>query len=488
MKTKQIILGFLLCTLIFDYTLTRAQGRRDPDPIVKELGGITYSVQLKRRISVLMNSKKESDLNSLASYYYMKNQPEKADEVCKIAIKLFPAGEMAYVNLLNAVGKEKDVTKNERIFAELLKKFPGRSNEYMVDIRRLSLACSYADNKNTDKVFLYISQISNPDVKFMTLAETAKIVSGYDPDSAIKLIKQAIDSIQSYRNGTKKQRGGDPMGPVNNPQAYYCKCIAMYGNILEKKGKSEEALRYIQEAYNGSKDKSATLFSDYIRLLLANKKYEAAMPVMEEMIKKGEASEQIKRELKEIYEKQNPGKSGEEYIATLQKLMDTKIAEEISAKMVNEPAPEFYITDVNGKTVKSCDLKGKTVVLDFWATWCGPCKRSLPAMQMTVNKYKNDSSVKFLFIHTWEKVENPLEDAKSYLTSKGFTFDLYMDLKDPKTSVNNAAVCFKIEAIPYKLVIDPSGNIRFKILGLTGGDDAIVSELSAMIEYCKKEK
>jgi thiol-disulfide isomerase/thioredoxin len=74
------------------------------------------------------------------------------------------------------------------------------------------------------------------------------------------------------------------------------------------------------------------------------------------------------------------------------------------------------------------ELKGKVVVLNFWATWCGPCKASFPAMQMAVNKYKSDPNVKFLFIHTWERgTETPTKDAADYIKSKKYTFDVLMD-------------------------------------------------------------
>lgn len=151
----------------------------------------------------------------------------------------------------------------------------------------------------------------------------------------------------------------------------------------------------------------------------------------------------------------------------------------------NYQSPSFVVKDVNGNDVSLNDFKRKTIILDFWATWCGHCKKSFPAMQMAVNKYKDDSDVKFLFIHIWEQSKNPLEEATSYLESNGYTFDLYIDPKDSEGN-SKAALLFGVKGIPQKYVIDGGGVVRFNVTGFGGVDDAAVEELSLMIEYTKK--
>jgi thiol-disulfide isomerase/thioredoxin len=131
-------------------------------------------------------------------------------------------------------------------------------------------------------------------------------------------------------------------------------------------------------------------------------------------------------------------------------------------------------------------LKGKTVILDFWATWCGPCKASFPAMQMAVNKYKDDPNVKFLFIHTWEKTATPTKDAGDYIKSQNYNFEVLMDNKDPETKINKVVSDYKVNGIPSKFVIDPQGNIRFNLMGFEGSNEAAVDEISMMIDMARK--
>src|ERR1700749_3607746 len=74
--------------------------------------------------------------------------------------------------------------------------------------------------------------------------------------------------------------------------------------------------------------------------------------------------------------------------------------------MLNDKAPNFILKDINGKTVSLADYKGKVLILDFWATWCVPCRNSFPAVKMAVEKYKNDPDVKILFSDTRETESN----------------------------------------------------------------------------------
>ena len=106
-------------------------------------------------------------------------------------------------------------------------------------------------------------------------------------------------------------------------------------------------------------------------------------------------------------------------------------------------------------------------------------------MQMMVNKYKNDPTVKFLFIHTWETVPNPQPDAVNYLLTHNLDLPLYMDTKDPVTKKNPAVTSFGVSGIPSKFIIDGNGKIRFKEMGLLWPNEVAIRQLSAMIEMSR---
>ena len=155
--------------------------------------------------------------------------------------------------------------------------------------------------------------------------------------------------------------------------------------------------------------------------------------------------------------------------------------------MIAVPAPNFTLKDLDGNVVSLKDLKGKVIVLDFWSTWCVPCKKSFPAMQLAVNTYKNDPAVKFLFIHTWETTKIPVEDVKKYIAQSGFNFQVLMDLKN-ETGRNAVVEDYGVSAIPAKFVIDKAGNIVFKLTGFTGTDADALQEISERIALAKNHK
>ena len=97
------------------------------------------------------------------------------------------------------------------------------------------------------------------------------------------------------------------------------------------------------------------------------------------------------------------------------------------------------------------------------------------------DKYKNDKNVVFLFVDTWERIDNPLPAVKAFINDNKYTFNVLMDLKNPSTQKCDVIASYKVSGIPTRFVIDKKGKIAFRMTGFGGGDESSVAEISAMI-------
>jgi thiol-disulfide isomerase/thioredoxin len=154
---------------------------------------------------------------------------------------------------------------------------------------------------------------------------------------------------------------------------------------------------------------------------------------------------------------------------------------QLRQKLINKKAPEIELSDLNGNKVKLSNFRGKTVILDFWATWCGPCIASFPAMKEVMNELK-DNSVKFLFIDTMEaeNLENKNDKIKKILDNRKVrSFQVLID----EVIDNNyqATTAYNVSSIPAKFVIDKSGRIRYQSTGF-GSDKNLIKELKAIVK------
>ncbi len=122
--------------------------------------------------------------------------------------------------------------------------------------------------------------------------------------------------------------------------------------------------------------------------------------------------------------------------------------------LVGAPAPEIALKDLQGQEVRLSDLHGKVVLVNFWATWCKPCKEEMPAMQASYERLREQGFV-VLAVNELEDVEKVAEHIKTH----GHTFLVVMDHN------NGVANRYGVVGLPASFLIDRQGIVREHIFG-----------------------
>lgn len=138
---------------------------------------------------------------------------------------------------------------------------------------------------------------------------------------------------------------------------------------------------------------------------------------------------------------------------------------------VGEPPPDFSLPDLNnGQKVSLSALKGKVVIVDFWASWCAPCKEEMPVLESLYKRFK-DSGLVVVGV----SVDNEASNAKKFLSAVKVSFPIVHD------AGHVVADKFKPPRMPTSIVIDKAGKIRFIHAGFREEDakklEAEVSKL-----------
>ena len=112
-------------------------------------------------------------------------------------------------------------------------------------------------------------------------------------------------------------------------------------------------------------------------------------------------------------------------------------------------APDFTVYDLEGNAYKLSDFRGKPVLLNFWASWCGPCQMEMPDFQKFYESHGDQ--VNFVIVNLTDGRRETVETASAFLAEKGYTFPVFYD------TGREAAVKYGVSSVPMSFFIDAEG-------------------------------
>jgi thiol-disulfide isomerase/thioredoxin len=490
-NSRVLVIAVVAC-IVFAHTATAQTN--SGDTLVKYYRKLATSANaddkqlLQDKLYSLLQSNREPDWSTAQRFFYDLKKTNVADSIIKAGMIRFPEGAWVRGREVKKIYDATTAVEKEKAYLAWVKQFDparfGKEDEIAYDYASNSVATAYAKEGNVEKAMAYNALLKNQVWRGegSAIVAGALLAKGFTKE-AMELFKFAMDNSMQYKTVKKNEPGA---GFAASGLSSYA---TSYAGILYKLKDYNAALAAIQTAYENSPKKSGSIIAMYAKILMALNRNEEAFAKIDDAVKAGQASKEMKDDLKTLYVKVKGSENGyDEYLAGLNKVLAEKFLQDLPRTMLKTAAPAFALKDLDGNTVSSADLKGKIVIMDLWATWCGPCKRSFPAMQMAVNKFRNDPDVKFVFVHTWEhtSADTAIAEARKYITDNKYDFHVLMDLKDAKTGTNKVVESLNVTAIPTKFIIDKNGIIRFRLTGFEGGDDAAVEEISAMIQLAKK--
>lgn len=147
------------------------------------------------------------------------------------------------------------------------------------------------------------------------------------------------------------------------------------------------------------------------------------------------------------------------------------IAGNVYAEAIKGPAPDFTLKSRNGENIKLSELRGEVVMLNFWASWCAPCRKEMPLLESLYKKY-SDLGFTLLAVN----VEEDSTKADGLLKDILVTFPVLYD------NTNKVTKLYKVVAMPSTVIIDRDGNMRYLHRGyLPGYEEEYKKQVSELI-------
>ncbi len=415
----------------------------------------------------------------------MAGDSARAAEIRSKAISRAPKGMVARASSWSGCSREKDpavkAVSMERFVEEFPAPDPVERDRYLKALVQAYLAVA-----QPAKAEECLKKIESVDGNFLNAIAWGELEKNRNVEQAVAWAKRGVElsrrpdpaSRASYRTSSEWASSNKYMLAM---------VLDTYGYGLMKLGKSAEAEAAFAETYALSDGSDAESSTHYLEALTANGKFDEAIRIGLKCVRDAKDNEGLLAATRNAVARKS-GSNGpyeaidagarrgfEEKYAAVLKERSEEMRRKVVASRVSKPSIDFTLKDLAGVPVTLSSLKGNVVVIDFWATWCGPCRSSFPYLQKVVDKYKANDRVVILAVDTWERQKDyaaTVENAKKFITDNKYTFRVLID--------EGMVEQYDVEGIPTKFIVDKKGKIAFVSIGFDGS--SMEEELTTQIE------
>lgn len=134
------------------------------------------------------------------------------------------------------------------------------------------------------------------------------------------------------------------------------------------------------------------------------------------------------------------------------------LASNVNALEIGQVAPDFTLKSLKGTNLNLKEQRGKIIVINFWASWCGPCRKEMPVLETFYTKFQD------LGVSVWGvNVEQENQAGRDFLADLNLTFPILFDAS------NTLSATYQVEAMPTTVIIDRDGKVRYAFKGYKPG-------------------
>jgi peroxiredoxin len=431
--------------------------------------------------SLAAKEKLTLDEKKLAMNFYLRLQhPEKAEPFKEQIRQAEPKGELVQSERFQEFYQEKNLYNMVNLYNRFKVDLPDNRNLSYMTMKVLN---KYIELKRFDEAQNFLETLAvNVEANHYNSLSWALVEEGINFQTASEIAAKGVEHARQSLGGLMVKK---PVFQTNEEWLQQQKfslgaILDTYAASLYKMDRLQDAIPAFEESVDLTEKTNADINERYANALLDAKQNEKALKFVEALIRDGNTTEALDEQFKKAYIALNQSEEGlDTALVSALEAGKEKVKANLAEELLNKPAPDFNLADLGGKNISLKSMRGKTVILDFWATWYGPCVASFPGMQKAVQKFENDGSVEFLFINTWERGGNVKQQVADFIEKNNYTFHVLLD------SENKVVEAFGVDGIPTKFIVDKNGKIQFKSVGFGGDTEKLVEELSLMIEMVR---
>jgi thiol-disulfide isomerase/thioredoxin len=398
-----------------------------------------------RELAESWSKNKAGEQKMTYAYHFLQKlgDQEAAQKLGKKIRRKYPHGMLVKEDVLNDFWESRDnLEAAEKNYARFERLVNPASEE---DVKALSymatrLATAYGESGNWIKFDKYAGatasglEVANTfNSLAWGMARQAINTGTEDLQKALELSERSLELVESSMEDpglgkpdilTTRQWG-------ERLQNFHGMFADTYALIQYQMGDFETALKYQEIALEKSPPQSPEFYERHAICVERVRGGAAAEALLADLIQKGMHTSAMKAQFKRLFLANNTLESAfDKHLALLEKQSLDQLRSKLAGQMLHRPAPDFKLTNLKGDEIRLSELKGKVVVLDFWATWCQPCIQSFSSMKKLMEKYTEEEVV-FLFINSWESGVEKEKGVSDFLKKNGFDhFNVPLDKDD----------------------------------------------------------